>query len=132
MKKQSLGKKFLFVGSILTVAFACQPKTPGVDSSQKPSETQSDQDDDDGDDGAYGDGDTSCDHDGVQSFCEVSSTEVEEETVVPVATSLQTETEALVAKLDDVNLEPLVGEVVVLESVSPVEIIAEHQEIVEN
>ena len=46
MKKRSLGKKLLFAGSILTVAFACQPKTPNANSSQKPAETQSDQDDD--------------------------------------------------------------------------------------
>jgi hypothetical protein len=63
MKKRIFGKTWLCLGSLLTVAFACQSPSQIKPSSQPSSETQnpasSDDEDDDGDDGAYGDGDTS-------------------------------------------------------------------------
>ena len=145
MKKHHLGKKILFAGSILTVAFACQPKTPNADSSQKPetnqNPAQSDNEDEDIDDGAYGDGDTSssCDKEcGAQLHKVESATDVtdvkeaEEAQIAPVVSAPEAVPEASVSKVEAPNTESLTSEVVGLESVSPIEIVAEHQEIVEN
>lgn len=145
MKKRDLGKKLLFAGSILTVAFACQPKTPNAGSSPKPemnqNPAQSDNEDEDIDDGAYGDGDTSssCDKECGQSIHKVEPAsdvtdvkEAVEAPLAPVVSAPESVSEAPVTKSEEVKLDAAPAEVVVLESVSPIEIVAEHQEIVEN
>lgn len=145
MKKHHLGKKILFAGSILTVAFACQPKTPNADSSQKPetnqNPAQSDNEDEDIDDGAYGEGDTSssCDRESGEQLHKVESatdvTDVKqavEAEIAPAVSVQEVIPEASITKVDAPNTESLTSEVVVFESVSPIEIMAEHQEIVEN
>ncbi len=124
------------MGGILTAAFACQPKTPNVNSSSQPSENQADQDDDDGDDGAYGDGDTSscCDHSCAEALHpeEIVFEMSEEELTslvgeIEIAPAEKIASEELTAKL-----ELPTGEVAILEPVSPVEIVAEAQEPAQN
>lgn len=135
MKKQSLGKKILFVGSILTVAIACQPQASSIKSSQngKTNENpgQSDNEDEDTDDGAYGDGDTSssCGENGTQPVIKGEESEADVADVQDVnAQTTPSQEESVIEISTAKEEEPSSVNVVVLEAVTPVEIVPEYQE----
>lgn len=133
MKKRSLGKQLLFAGSILTVAFACQSKTsnaPAANPSTNQNPMQNDNEDEDMDDGAYGDGDTSTSNDQdlstpaikIESATDVADIkQTEKSGEVPVVSSEEVKTDVTAV------MEEIPATEAVLEAVSPVEIIAEHQ-----
>ncbi len=130
MKKQTLGKRLFLIGSLLTVAIACQPKASNMKSPQNTNTnenpSQSDNEDEDVDDGAYGDGDTSssCGENSIQPVIKVdAATEIADikdvdESVVETAQEI-----AIVSEEESSS-----ANVVVLESVTPVEMAPEHEQ----
>lgn len=139
MKKRSLGKQLLFAGSILTVAFACQSKASNSPSSKKcdtnQNSMQNDNEDEDTDDGAYGDGDTSTSNDQecttpaikVESVTDVTDIkQAEKLEEAPMVSVEEIKAEVTSVIVSEIKEDAPVGEVV-LEAVSPVEIVAEQQ-----
>lgn len=122
------------MGSILTLTIACQPKESHMRSSQNANTNenpaQSDNEDEDVDDGTYGDGDTSssCSENLIQPVVKVeSATDVADIKDVDPGATLSN-TESVVEISDATKEEPSLGNVVVLEAVTPVEVAPEHQE----
>lgn len=131
MKKRSLVKQLLFAGSILTVAFACQSKTPKNTCPDQVDENTIQNDNDDQDDDGYGQGDTSNlnSSETAPSVLKVESAtdSMDIKSAEPsVVSTEETAPEAPVVS-DTEGKEEALPEVVVLEAVSPIEIIAEHQ-----
>lgn len=125
MKKRLLGKQLFLLGSILTVAFACQPKTPKAPApAENENPMQNDNDDDEGDSGTYGDGDTSaaCEKESAAPF-ETVEPALE---VTDVKLAAETTAAEVLAQTEAQENAPA-EQIVVLESVAPVEIVAEHQ-----
>ena len=130
MKKRIFGKTWLCLGSLLTVAFACQSPSQIKPSSEPASENQnpasSDDEDDDGDDGAYGDGDTSAfNQASVSSALENSHDLAPQEEVANNAEQLILETVGLDEPLvvEGIDVPSVAQEEVILESTQPIEII---------
>jgi hypothetical protein len=132
MKRRTFGKKLFFIGSILTVAIACQPKASNMKSPKNDNTNvnpaQSDNEDEDVDDGAYGDGDTT-------SCCSENSLEkvIKVESATDVADIKDVDTDA--SRVEPVQEIIVLGDeekssanIVVLEAVTPVEIDSQHQE----
>ena len=141
MKKRLFGKQLFIVGSILTVAFACQPKKTNGPSSQQSNTNQygqhKDDDDDEGDDGTYGDDDTSASCEEDFSFYldgeeisvgnpDIRGNEEEERDHIFLSSE-----DFVVEITNSASFEEqeksLTQQITILESVDPVEIIVEHQ-----
>lgn len=125
MKKRSLGMKLLVAGSLMTVAVACQPKTPKAAEAPCPAEMNqirqnSDDTDEDIDNGAYGNNDQSTSKDKEP----VPAVEA-----APVISDMKEVLQAAAASVEIlVSGNGQEAEVVTLEAVKPIEIEPLHQE----
>jgi hypothetical protein len=129
MKERFLGRQVFLAGCVTALAFGCQgpkapPSTPPAtdqqsDANQNPA--QSDNEDTDGDDGAYGSGDTTSQLEKQEIELSMDTgAEVPNETAVVELSSTASDEVAL-------EEEAAVDELTVLQSVSPVDIVTEHQ-----